>query len=120
MLGSKLPSFINLPAHNRFDYKPIYYDPDKEKQRKFTEKRLTFRDGAAQEQNSRISGQLKERLQQQHKKRIYAQNSSIRVLMLIGMLSLPLLYYAGFLGGYVTMGAIFLCFIIFVKKLGNI
>ncbi len=120
MFGSKLPSFINLPAHNKFDYKPLYYDPEKERRRKFTEKRLSFKQGSAQEKSSRISGQFRERLQQQHKKRIYAQNSSIRVLMLIGMLSLPLLYYGNYLGGYVTLGAIFLCFVVFVKKLGNV
>lgn len=120
MFGFKLPTFINLPPHNKFDYKPIYYDPENDKRRKFTEKRLTFRAGAAQEQNSRISGQLRERMQQQHKKRIYAQNSSIRVLMLIAMLTLPLLYYVGYLGSYVTIGALFIAFIIFVKKLGSI
>ncbi len=120
MFGSKLPSFINLPAHNRFDYKPLYYDPKKDKRRKFSEKRLKFDQGAVQERNSRISGKFRERLQQQHKKRIYAQNSSYRVLMLIGMLTLPLIYYAGYIGGYVTIGGIFLCFLVFVKKLGNV
>jgi len=120
MFGSKMPSFINLPAHNRFDYKPLYYDPDQEKKRKFTEKRITFNHGAAQEQNNRISGKFREQLHFQHKKRLYARNSSLRVVMLVGMLTLPLFYFAGYMGGYVAFGGIFLCFVVFIKKLGNV
>jgi|GEM_PF-147760 hypothetical protein len=29
-MALKLPHFIKIPEHNRFDYKPIYYDKRKE------------------------------------------------------------------------------------------
>lgn len=118
MLGSRMPSFIKLPAHNRFNYKPLYYDPekDKEKRGRFTEKRLSFDHEAAQQQSSQIRGQFQERIHWQHKRKLRAQNSSIRVVMLIGLLSLPAAYYLDYMGGYTALAGIALCLFIFVRK----
>ena len=119
MFGSKLPSLIKLPPHNRFDYKPLYYDPEKEKKRKFTEKRISFGEGANQMQNSHISGQFRDRLHWQHKRRLHAQNSSLRVLMMVGILTLPLAYYLDYIGGYYALAGVFLCLFVFMKKLSS-
>ncbi len=118
MFGSRMPSFIKLPSHNRFDYKPLYYDPEKERQKRFTTKRLTFEHGAAQQNSSHIRGQFRERIQWQHKRKLRAQNSSIRVLMLIGLLSIPTAYYLGYMGAYSAMAGMGLCLFVFIRKVG--
>lgn len=114
-----MPSFIKLPSHNRFNYKPLYYDPEKERQRRFTEKRLTFEHGAAQQNSSRIRGEFRDRVQWQHKRKLRAQNSSVRVLMLIGILSLPAAYILDYIGGYSAIAGIGLCLFVFVRKVSS-
>jgi hypothetical protein len=116
MFSPRMPSFIKLPSHNRFDYKPLYYDPEKDRERRITEKRLNFDHGAAQQNSSKIRGQFRERIQWQHKRKLRAQNSSIRVLMLMGLLSLPIAYYLGYIGGYPAIVGMGLCLFIFVRK----
>lgn len=117
MMGSRMPSFIKLPAYNKFDYKPRYYDPQTERWENKPENNISFQHGARQKYGSYIAGQLKEQHHYQRKAKLAARNSSYRVLMLIGMLSLPLIYYMGYIPGYATFAGMFLFFVIFVKKL---
>jgi hypothetical protein len=119
MFGSRMPSFIKLPAHNRFNYRPLYYDPDKEKSRRFSEKRLSFEHGAAQQNSSRIRGEFRDRVQWQQKRKLRAQNSSVRVLMMIGILSLPAAYYLDYIGGYPAIAGIGLCVFVFVRRISS-
>lgn len=45
-MALRLPRFIKLPEHSRFEYKPVYYDKRKEeleeKVNKYKEKKTTY------------------------------------------------------------------------------
>lgn len=121
MLGSRMPSFIKLPAYNKFDYKPRYYDPQVERrENNKPENNISFQHGAHQKYGSYIAGQLKQQHHYQRKAKLAARNSSYRVLMMIGMLSLPVAYYMGYIPGYTALAGVFLFFVIFVKKLSDL
>ena len=91
-MASKLPSFIRLPGHNKFEYKPRYYDPNEER-REATRKRISFRKRHFQS-DSPISDQFK-REKVDIRKRYALVTILIRVVIVILLVAMVYLLFHG-------------------------
>jgi len=80
MLVPKFPSIFRVTRHQRFDYKPIYYDEDKERQEK--------RAKELKEGITSGTGRIKFKPMGSSSLR----NSNLRILMLVVLLSALAVY----------------------------
>ena len=89
-------SFSRTPKHSRFEYKPLYYDPEKEEKK---QKRINFSGKRKLEgfERSRISGQMKSARVAQRKKRTESHRY-LRYAMLLGMFGLFFLFSLEYIG----------------------
>ena len=82
-----IPKFFRLPNHYIFDYKPMYYDPEKEKREK-REKTIKSElkiEDKNEEYKANIKGQFKYRMSYKKHSR---KASTIRLLIIIAFLGL--------------------------------
>jgi len=111
-------SFLRLPKHSRFEYKPRFYDPETEK---FQEnKKLTMEKGAFfKRRNSRITGAFAaDHLVMQERR--HRQGHTMRLAMLVLMLLLPFLYWLDYVNGLVTFIGLLILLIVFISQVNKV
>lgn len=111
-------SFFRLPKHSRFEYKPRFYDPDKEK---FEEDpKLKMEKGAFfKNRNSRIAGAFTSN-DIVNRERRNRKAHTVRLGMLVLMLFLPFLYWLGYTNGLVTIVGLLILLILFISQANKI
>lgn len=114
-MASRLPSFIRLPSHYRFDYKPRYYDPVKEKAEE-KEKRIKLESGGQVQYGSRLIGQFKRQRYIYGRKKAVRENMGIRIFLLAAMMTVLGGYFLGYTSGVITFVILLILFVIFIKK----
>lgn len=87
-MALRLPRFIKLPQHTRFEYKPLYYDKRKEdlenKVKKYKEKKVLLEKGEyTPEIKGKFSGSFNKGISKKQKK-----DANIRLLVIIAFLAI--------------------------------
>jgi len=92
MEAPKLPSFIKLPRHKKFEYKPLYYDARKEA---LQERIKKIKREMEEEKNIDPKDRIKREIERKWQRNNYKQQvnfSNIRIFVIFSFL-VGLMYY---------------------------
>lgn len=121
MKGLFRSRFFKVPEHRQFTYVPQYYDiEEEERQEMFGHKDIKLERGAFFKQSTRL--RITEAFRNDDY--IFRERQSkvgrfMRLLLLMGMLSLAALYLIGKIQGVIAISLLLFLTIIFVSKVNN-
>lgn len=84
-MSFRLPSLVKLPGHKVFDYKPRYYDEDKEERERLARRRQPSKN-LSDEQRANIAKENIQNLYSNHHRKYQSQSnvqSNIRLVVII-------------------------------------
>ncbi len=117
---------FRVPENKKFNYKPLYWDEEKEEQaqREFErEERLRMERGAFFDQrrrNNTIGGAFRQDAGMPYTSRVARGSGQMqRILMLVAMLSLCALYLIGKVDMTYSFAGILMLLILFVRKMNQ-
>lgn len=113
-------SFTRLPKFKRYDYKPIYFDPEKDERQTKRELRLERGSFYKQRNRSRLAGAFteKEFAFRGHRKQSGSQTG--RVVLLALMMGLVFAYYLGYLSAFFALAFFAITLLLFVRNVSKI
>ncbi|HRI27702.1 MAG TPA: hypothetical protein PK239_11845 [Chitinophagales bacterium] len=114
-------NFFKLPQHKQFNYIPRYYDPEKDKLNPDSEENeLKLERGAffKQKNRSRLVGAFtgNKEVQTFERYRYNQNNQLLRILMLVGLLSISTLVFFDKISLTVAVPFLFLFVVVFIAK----
>lgn len=114
-------SFFKLPQHKQFNYIPRYYEPEKDKLNPDSEENeLRLERGAffKQKNKSRLVGAFtgNKEVQTFERYRYNQNNQLLRILMLVGLLSISVLVFFDKISLMVAVPFLFLFVVVFIAK----
>jgi len=111
------PPLLRLPKHDQFEYRPRYYDPDKEeREQRQDEKRIRFQRTSRQRHSgSHLLGQFR-RTRFVQRTRQTAWQRFYKMALLLGIAGAIYGFYVHDLNAVITLVAVFILLILFIRE----